>query len=81
MRKNPQKPTKTNGRTKGEKIVTLLQRNTGASIAELAKATGWQRHSVHGFMSGTLKKKQGLEINNSKEDNNDRRYRIAAGAQ
>jgi hypothetical protein len=32
-------------------------------------------------MSGTLKKKQGLEITSSKEENKDRRYRIAAVAQ
>lgn len=81
MSKNPQKPTKSNGRTKDEKIIAMLQRNTGATVAELAKATGWQRHSMHGFMSGTLKNKQGLEITSSKEENKDRRYRIAAGAQ
>ena len=80
MSKNLQKPAKSIGRTKGEKIIALLQRNNGATIAELAKATGWQRHSVHGFMSGTLKKKQGLEITSSKEENKDRRYRIVAVA-
>ena len=81
MRKIPRKPIKSDGRSKGEKIIALLQRNAGATIAELAKATGWQRHSVHGFMSGILKKKQGLEISSSKEENKERRYRIAAGAQ
>lgn len=81
MTKNPQKPTKSNGLTKSAKIVALLQRNTGATIAEIAKATGWQRHSVHGFMSGTLRKQQGLEIKSTKEENKDRRYRIEAGAQ
>ena len=81
MRKNPQRPTKSNGHSKGEKMIALLQRNTGATVAELATATGWQRHSVHGFMSGTLKKKQGLEITSSRQENQDRRYTIAAGAQ
>ena len=81
MSKNSRKPIKSNCRTKSEKMIALLRRNTGATVAELAKATGWQRHSVHGFMSGTLKKKQGLEITRSKEENKDRLYRIAAGAQ
>ena len=81
MRKFPQKPIQSNGRTKGEKMIALLQRNTGATVAELAKATGRQQHSVHGIKSGTLKKKQGLEITSSKEDNKERRYRITAGAQ
>ena len=78
MSKNP---TKSTGRTKGEKIIALLRRNTGATVVDLARATGWQRHSVHGFMSGTLKKKQGLEITSSRQENQDRRYTIAAGAQ
>jgi Protein of unknown function (DUF3489) len=60
--------------TKTDKILKLLQRNTGATIAELAKVTRWQRHSVHGFMSGTLKKKRGLEIKTTKEENKDCRY-------
>ena len=81
MGKNPQKPTKSIGRSKSEKIITLLQRNNGATIAELVKATGWQRHSVHGFISGTLKKKQGRNIASTNEVDKDRRYRIAAAAQ
>ena len=67
--------------TKGNKILKLLQRNTGASVAEMAKATGWQRHSVQGFMSGTLKKKRSLEIKSPKEENKDRRYFIEGRVQ
>lgn len=76
MSKKTPKAPKAAAQSKGEKIVRLLQRNTGATIAELAKATGWQEHSVRGFMSGTLKKRQGLEIKSSKEDNKDRRYTV-----
>jgi hypothetical protein len=54
----------------------MLQRPNGASIPELMKATGWQAHSVRGFMSGTLKKKQALEITRSDESGKDRRYFI-----
>lgn len=80
MPRNPSKGTKPNAQTKHGKIVVLLQRKTGASIAELAKTTGWQRHSVHGFMSGTLKKKQNISITSRKEENKDRRYFIVEHA-
>ena len=81
MSKKTSKSTKAADMSKGEKILRLLQRNTGATIAELAKATGWQEHSVRGFISGTLKKKQGLEIKSSKEENKDRRYSVEGRAQ
>ena len=75
---NPsQKANKPKPHTKGERVISLLQRKAGASICELAKATGWQNHSVQGFMSGTLKKKRGLSITSTKEENKDRRYSIA----
>ena len=81
MSKKPSKTPKSAAQSKGSKILNLLQRNTGATIAELANSTGWQRHSVHGFMSGTLKKKQGLEIKSGKEENKDRRYFVEGSAQ
>jgi hypothetical protein len=81
MSKKPSKAPKTAAQTKGDKIVKLLQRNTGATIAELAKATGWQPHSVHGFMSGTLRKKQGLKIESNRHENKDRRYFFEGSAQ
>ena len=58
-------------------IVGLLQRQNGASIPELMKATGWQAHSVRGFISGTLKQKRGLIISSSIEGGKGRRYVIA----
>lgn len=81
MSKKTSKAPKAAVQSKGEKILRLLQRNTGATIAELAKATGWQEHSVRGFMSGTLKKKQGLEIKSSKENDKARRYVVDGRAQ
>lgn len=71
-----QKPVTT---TKASKIIGLLRRNNGATIAELTKATRWQAHSVRGFMSGTLMKKQGIQINSSQEDGKPRRYFIDGG--
>lgn len=43
-------------------IIALLKRPKGASLNELVEATGWQRHSVHGTLSGVLKKRLGLSI-------------------
>ena len=74
MTKKPTKSTNPPATTKAEKILRLLQRNTGATVAEMAKATGWQHHSVQGFMSGTLRKKRGLEIKSLKEGDKDRHY-------
>ncbi|MEE4349337.1 MAG: DUF3489 domain-containing protein [Pacificimonas sp.] len=53
--------------TKLNTIKRLMRRKTGASIAELTKATDWQKHSVHGQLS-TLRKK-GENIVREKRDN------------
>ena len=79
MPKTASKPKKAITTTKAAKIVSLLRRNNGATIAELAKATSWQAHSVRGFMSGMLKKKQGIQVNSSQEDGKPRRYFIERG--
>ena len=81
MSKNPQKPIKSNGITKSAKIMGLLRCNTGATIVDIAKATGWKRHSVHGFMSGTHRKKREFQIISTKEGTKDRRYRIEPSVQ
>ncbi len=62
--------------TKSEKIIQLLNRRSGATIAELQKATGWQAHSVRGFLSGTLKKRMELNVISEKAEDGPRRYRI-----
>ena len=61
--------------TKSERITTLLQRAKGASIAEIVTVTGWQPHSVRGFLSGTIVKRKGLTVTSNKADG-ERRYRI-----
>lgn len=62
--------------TKAAKIAALLQRNTGATLAELVKTTGWQEHSIRGFMSGILRKKQGIEVRSTQDEGKPRRYFI-----
>jgi hypothetical protein len=46
--------------TKHDRILTLLSRRDGATIPEMMEASGWQQHSVRGFLAGTVKKKLGL---------------------
>jgi hypothetical protein len=70
-------PSMSRAASKQAKIVEMLRRSHGASIAELMKATGWQAHSVRGVISGALKKKLGLEIASEKSKAGERRYRIA----
>jgi len=62
--------------TKQAKVVELLRRQHGATIAEMMKATGWQAHSVRGVISGALKKKLGLAVDSHKAESGERRYRI-----
>lgn len=59
-------------------MITLLRRREGATLEQMVKATGWQTHSVRGAMSGSLKKKLGLTITNTK-DGETRTYRIVDG--
>lgn len=64
--------------SKSETILKLLKRKRGATLAELVEATGWQGHSVRGFLSGTVRKKLGLPLVSEKGADGVLRYRIAA---
>ena len=57
-------------------VLDLLRRKNGATLAEIAKATDWQNHSIRGFISGTLGKKMGLTVESSKNDAGERSYKI-----
>jgi hypothetical protein len=63
--------------SKTAKVLDLLKRPGGASLKELMKATGWQAHSVRGFISGTLGKKMGLKIESTKSEDGGRVYNLA----
>ncbi len=63
-------------RTKAGTILDLVQRPTGASIAELTEATGWQPHSVRAALTGLRKK--GREVVRTKDDQGVTRYFIEA---
>lgn len=60
-------------------LAELLRRADGASIAQLADATGWQAHSVRGAMAGALKKR-GLVVTSEKTDAG-RVYRLPAASE
>ena len=60
--------------TKSARVITLLSRPDGATIAELMKMTGWQAHSIRGFLSGSLKKQKGLLITRQKDESGVTRY-------
>lgn len=65
--------------SKKTRLIEMLKRSDGATIAQIMKATGWQQHSVRGFLSGTIKKKLGLTVTSVSEDRG-RIYRIANGS-
>ena len=62
--------------TKQERVLILLSRPDGASIAEMMQATNWQQHSVRGLLAGTVKKKLGFLLTSSKPEDGVRHYCI-----
>ena len=63
-------------KTKKQTCIQMLKRSKGASLAELQKATGWQPHSVRGFLSGTVKKMANVTLVTDIDGVGGRRYRI-----
>ena len=59
-------------------VTAMLRRPEGVTVDEVAAATGWQRHTVRGLFSGTLKKKLGLTLTSVLEERG-RVYRITEG--
>jgi hypothetical protein len=66
--------------SKTAKVLELLKRKDGATLAEIMKATDWQAHSERGFISGTLGKKMGLTVTSTKGEDGERTYSIKAQA-
>lgn len=74
---DPDQPSDTKRPSKQEAVIAMLQRPEGATVDEVASVMGWQRHTVRGLFSGTLKKKLGLTLASATEERG-RVYRIAA---
>ena len=64
--------------SKTAKVLDLLKRAGGVTAQELMKATGWQPHSVRGFLSGTVGKKMGLPVTSTKTEDGERTYSVKA---
>jgi hypothetical protein len=63
--------------TKQAALIAMLRAPNGATIEEIAAATGWQAHTVRGAIAGALKKKLGLDVTSEKVEGRGRVYRIS----
>ena len=63
-----QQPNTGRKNTKQAQVLVLLKRSGGATLQHLMRETGWQAHSVRGFISGTLGKKMGLTVESAKSE-------------
>jgi hypothetical protein len=57
-------------------VLDLMKRKEGATLAEIAKATDWQNHSIRGFVIGHVTKKLGLKVESAKSEAGERTYRV-----
>ena len=67
--------TKKTGSKKTD-VLALMRRDGGATMAEIIQLTGWQPHTVRGFVSGTLVKKMGLAVDSFRGEGRERTYQI-----
>jgi Protein of unknown function (DUF3489) len=74
--KKPATKSKTERANKKAEVISLMKRAKGATLAEIMTSTGWQAHTVRGFVS-VLGSKGGEKIESSKNDAGERTYRIA----
>ncbi|WP_170976413.1 DUF3489 domain-containing protein [Rhizobium sp. FKL33] len=65
---------------KSDLVLDLLNRDAGASMADLMAATQWQAHSVRAFLSSVIRKKLQHQVITEKEKDGARRYRLVRDA-
>lgn len=70
------KPVERN--SKQSRVIEMLQSSTGTTMAAVMKATGWQPHSVRGFLAGVVRKRLKLKLDSQRIDG-ERVYRITGG--
>ena len=66
--------------SKQAQVIAMLQSASGATIGAMMQQTGWQQHSVRGFLAGVVRKRLKLKLNSMKIDG-DRVYRIDHGTE
>jgi hypothetical protein len=64
--------------SKQARVLALLRRSTGATIAGVMRSTGWQSHTVRGFLTAVVRKKLGLKLA-SQKTNGERVYQVIGG--
>jgi Protein of unknown function (DUF3489) len=64
--------------SKQARVLGLLRRPTGATVATIMTSTGWQPHTVRGFFAAVVRKKLALKLESEKTDGQ-RVYRIVPG--
>lgn len=65
--------------SKQARVIAMLQSPDGTSIEAMMQQTGWQQHSVRGFLAGVVRKKLKLKLQSTKTDHG-RIYRIGDGS-
>jgi hypothetical protein len=70
------KANSANPDSKQSRIVAMLRAPEGATIAAIMKATGWQKHSVRGFLTAVVRNRLKLKLSSEKVDGN-RIYQIS----
>lgn len=77
-------PKRGRANSKQTRVIEMLKRPEGATLAQIGEATGWQAHTIRGFFAGVLRKKLGLTIVSEKLEGStgtpsagERCYRIA----
>ena len=73
------KTKKTASESKQARVIEMLQSPKGATIEAMMKATGWQQHSVRGFLAGVVRNRLKLTLDSDKVDGV-RVYRITGAA-
>ena len=72
------KPPKAEPGSKQSHVIAMLQSPAGATIAAMMKATGWQQHSVRGFLAGVVRRRLKLKLGSKKVDG-ERVYKVIGG--
>lgn len=63
--------------SKQDAVLARLKSPRGVTIAKLMEITGWQKHTIRGFLSAVVRKKLGLDLTSETGRDGERRYRVA----